>query len=255
MNVVEKKFKYIIQIFPLIKYIENWWEIIFSYLSSGRPRLLRLRNGVCFVIKHHIDALTIKESFIDKDYDVALNNPLFIIDIGANIGTEAVFFSRKYPKCRIYSFEPANDTYKSLKINLSLNDCKNTTAEKLGVSGKSGSIRFYSHPASGLSSVVKKRDGMKKETIKTITLEDVFKRFKITKCDLLKIDSEGSEYETLFNAPKSLFKKIDNIVLEYHDGLTKYNHEELVGYLKRVGYKIKIKKHKIEDDIGIIYAR
>jgi FkbM family methyltransferase len=254
MNTVGKKFKYALQIFPLMVAVENWWEIIFSFINSGVPRILRMRKGANFIIKHHIDALTILEVYEVKEYDVKLTNPKVIIDIGANIGTTSVFFSKKYPNCHIYSYEPAEATFKLLRLNLLINDVSNVVAHKFGISGNSGKLAFYIHPASGLSSVYKKRKGMKKVVIETRSLSRLFRSNRIIKCDLLKLDCEGSEYDVLFNLPKQFFNIIDNIVLEYHDNLTTKKHEELLTFLKKMGYKTKLKHSRFEDLTGIIYA-
>jgi hypothetical protein len=45
-----------------------------------------------------------------------------------------------------------------------------------------------------------------------------FVKNKIQKCDLLKIDCEGLEYEILESLESELYAKIQRIVLEYHNG-------------------------------------
>jgi FkbM family methyltransferase len=255
LNFIVRKIRYLVQIVPLVKNVTNWYQIPLQLLFSSRQIILKLKTGERFKIGHYLDALTIKEIYIDKDYKVSFKNPKTIIDIGANIGTFSVLQAKLNPRTNIFSFEPSLKTFKLLLENIKLNHVKNVKTYKLGVADSVGTRTFYSHPASGLSSLNKKRGGMVKNKIKTTTLSDIFKNNKITKCDLLKMDCEGAEYEILFNTPTRIFKKIDKMVIEYHDMLTEYTHKELKDFLKQKGYKVKLVAHELETDIGIIFAK
>ncbi len=73
----------------------------------------------------------------------------------------------------------------------------------------------------------------------TITLKEIFENNDISKCDLLKIDTEGSEYKILYGLPKNYFTKIKRIHLEYHDiNKEKYNHNYLMQFLLKNGFKL-----------------
>ena len=237
-----------------MRHITNWYEVMFLFFNPGRNVILVLRTGNKFKIGHYLDALTIKEIFIDREYNIKLDNPKTIIDIGANIGTFSVLIAQKYPRSKIYSYEPAKETFKLLKYNLKLNSTFNVTANKLGVSKKSGSAIFYTYPASGLSSLSNKRKGAVREKVKLTTLGEIFKTENLRSLDLIKMDTEGAEYEILMNAPDNVLFKVKNIVLEYHDSLTEYKHKDIIKLLKSKNFNIKVKRHSIENDIGIIYA-
>ncbi len=46
------------------------------------------------------------------------------------------------------------------------------------------------------------------ETVPAVSLADVFARCQIERCDLLKLDCEGAEYDILFNAPDGILQRI-----------------------------------------------
>jgi hypothetical protein len=69
------------------------------------------------------------------------------------------------------------------------------------------------------------------------------------------MDCEGAEYPILLNTPDELLKKIDRIVLEYHDNVTDYTHQDLKKFLSEGGYKVKITPNFVHADLGYLYAQ
>lgn len=162
--------------------------------------------------------------------------------------------AQTFPQAQIYAYEPDKRTFDLLKSNLNLNQAANILSVRLGVANKTGSRFFYSHPASGLSSLNQTRPGMQKTRVQLTTLPRILKDQQIKQVDILKIDAEGAEFNILLPCTKSTFKKIKEIIVEYHDSLTPHHHSELVTKLHQQGYKILIRPHHLEPDIGIIQA-
>lgn len=69
---------------------------------------------------------------------------------------------------------------------------------------------------------------------------DFFKK-GIDRCNLLKLDCEGSEYEIILNIPDTLFGKIDNIIVEVHP-VQGYSSEKIGSFLTDHGYIIDVSK-------------
>lgn len=251
---LKRKIAYTIKLLSFLPEVKNWWEIIFLTFSP-KEKTLYLRSGVIFKLKHILDTLVVKEVFVDGDYDISVRNPKTIIDIGANIGTYCLYASRKYPNAKIYSYEPSRNTFEMLSENIKNNNNSGVKVYRLGVADREGKGILYSVAASGLSSLLINREGSSQEKVDLTTLKKIFEKKRIRKCDILKIDCEGGEYEILFSLPDAIFAKIKNIILEYHDKVKNHNHDELVELLKLKKFKIKAKKHAIEEDIGIIYAK
>jgi len=250
-----KKIYYYLQFIPIIKNIFNWWDVIYLYFKPGKLITIRLRNGFKFNIMHHLDALTIKEIFIDNDYKVNKNKFKVIIDIGANIGTFSILAAKKYPQAKIYSYEPVKSTYNLLRQNIMLNKISNINTFRYGVSNEKRKTALYVGNASGLSSTTKRGKTFNIEIISMVTLKDIFDMNKINKCDLLKMDCEGGEYSILLKTDPKTLKRVNKYVVEYHDNLNGHNGKELLEVFRKLNYKVKINQHKIEPSIGIIYAR
>jgi hypothetical protein len=70
-----------------------------------------------------------------------------------------------------------------------------------------------------------------------ITLSDFFQEYGITRCDVLKMNCEGAEYEILGSLSDSEFAMIDSILLQWHrvDG---HKPEELDVLLASKGYTV-----------------
>lgn len=167
-----------------------------------------------------------------------------IIDIGANLGIISIVLAKKNPGIKIYAFEPLRENYENLLKNIELNgiDKNIITVENKAVT-KDGrninmSININNRGGSSISDVISVNSSMSKENcgIESITLEEIVKKYKIDKIDLLKIDCEGSEYEILYNTKEDILKNIDYLVGEFHENkdLTdEYDIDKLCEYLEK----------------------
>lgn len=248
-----KKIKYIPALINAIKELDSFWAILTLPFAKWFEPTIQLKDGTKFRINHYSDLLTIKEVYLDNAYKLK-HSYKTIIDIGGNIGTFSVFAKKKFPKARLITFEPAKKTFALLSENLRINGCHDAQLFNTAVGGKVGLISFFSVDQSGLGSMYNVRKNSKTYKVKVQTLESIFNWAKIQRCNFLKVDCEGAEYEIFLSARMSTLNKIDKIYCEYHDKLTKYNHAVLVDLFCKSGFRVKIIPHPIEDDIGIIEA-
>jgi hypothetical protein len=86
-----------------------------------------------------------------------------------------------------------------------------------------------------------------------VTLDELFERFAVWKCPLLKLDCEGAEYEVLLNARPETLKKIGNIAMEYHVGLNEHSPEQLVAFLGAHGFVVECLP-LTDQESGYLYA-
>ena len=97
--------------------------------------------------------------------------------------------------------------------------------------------------------------------MESIALKDVFDSNNIKQCDLLKIDTEGSEYDILYNLPDEYYKKIKRIYLEHHNVnifLPKnihnnHNHNYLKIFLEKRGFNVFMQDNYIFANNNIAY--
>jgi len=167
-------------------------------------------------------AMVFLEIFIKNDYyiDLKKEDPV-IIDCGGNIGMSVLFFKYKYPKSKIDVFEPLPFNIDILEKNISQNNLSNVSLHKKAVSDSSGIVEFYysdpnNNPNSlGASLVHNDGFGNSKVKVQKIRLADFIDKFE--EIDLLKMDIEGSEWETMIDLCKTgKIKKVKNFVCEYH---------------------------------------
>jgi hypothetical protein len=77
------------------------------------------------------------------------------------------------------------------------------------------------------------------ETIDVISLATLFERYTIDRCDFLKLDCEGAEFEIILQADPSVLNRVRTIVMEYHDHLSRnYSHVDLLEKLKSLGFQV-----------------
>lgn len=159
-----------------------------------------------------------------------------VIDIGANVGMVSIYLAKKYPFLKIYAFEPIKQNYENLLRNIEINNIPNgvITAENFAITKDRRNIEIVSPlDNTGASSSIIERNLTEitsniNVNIKSITFDDIFEKFNIDKCKLLKIDCEGSEYEILYSASENNLKKCDNMRAEFHGN--KEEQEKLYKY-------------------------
>ena len=164
------------------------------------------------------------------------NKPLNIIDIGAHKGETIDFFLNNFLINRILAFEPNEELYNQLrKNNKYLN--KNISIYNFGV-GKKYEIKYLNIMSDSASSTFHKinqntdyfkkkkriisffdqnKEFMKKtQKVKVINLSKIILDNKIKEIDILKIDTEGFEYNVLKGIENFDFTKIKYIYIEHH---------------------------------------
>ena len=141
------------------------------------------------------------------------------VDIGAHVGVVSIYLALRYPDIRIVAVEPIPENLTLLRHNLKVNGVEDrvmVVPKAITSDGRDvvlcGDLSFNS----GGSSLVEKGGEATKWTVSSLTLEDLFTEYGITRCKVLKIDCEGAEYEVL-RASEQLLDQVDYLVGEFHD--------------------------------------
>lgn len=156
------------------------------------------------------------ESFFLKKF---IPEGSIVIDIGANIG-QFNFFARHCLKAtRVYSIEPIKSSFRLLKLNTRSKDISNSSEAKIlsfayncAISTKAKEI-FYIPGSTLIASKFKLQENSQEEIVECRKLDDLHDLDSIGKVDLLKIDTEGSEYEILATG-KNMLRKTKYVFLE-----------------------------------------
>jgi FkbM family methyltransferase len=141
-----------------------------------------------------------------------------VLDIGACEGMFSIMLAKLFPEIKIIALEPVERTFRFLLQNIENNNVHNIEPHNFGVGKLEETKTIYVglNDYSGGSSSYLTFDPNKQilETIKILPLDRVFEMAGIDHVKLLKIDTEGAEYEALYNSKR--LKDFDFLVGEFH---------------------------------------
>lgn len=197
------------------------------------------------------------DDYIREGFDINVSD--VVIDIGGNIGTFSLRAARAAKDGRVLCFEPNSENYSLLRKNISRNGFENIMPFQMAIAGQPGTVRLFAGGDTGLHSTSASRgvDESAFEDVPCITLEQVFEENQIRKCNYLKIDCEGAEYEILYNTPCDVLSRVDKIVMEYHSTgheEKRAQGDELVRFLQGHGFCIVDYIDFADFDCGFIRA-
>jgi len=207
-----------------------------------------------------MDVWTAKEIYLDKDYErygIKIQAGWIIIDIGAAFGDFVVLAAKQNQHAKIYAFEPYPKYFKLLKENIKANKLKNVTAYPFAVGGRKKELSLNTGSGEAVTfstSSEHTADSSKMISVQAKNLAQIFKEEKIKKCDFLKMDCEGGEYDIFFNTPDRIFSKLRYICMEYHDRITPYKGSDLAKFLKKKGFAVTLSVNPYRNEIGFLYA-
>ena len=190
------------------------------YSSSRKPAPLFFRNNSkpTWLRPDSSDLLTMREVFLDRDYDFPVrDNVKYIVDAGANIGLASIFFANKYPDAKIIAIEPEKENFLLLKRNAQ--PYSQIIPVNAALWRSSGSIKLVD-PGRGehgfTTAEGSTADDDCDEQVASLSMDDLMKTYGIAHIDLLKVDIEGSEKE-VFEAADGWIDRVSVIVIELHE--------------------------------------
>lgn len=165
-------------------------------------------------------------------FDQILGAGNVVIDVGANIGVQTLFFARKVgPEGHVLAFEPQRLVFQTLCGNMAINSITNVHCWNAAVGAKQGqvSVPTVDHERSiDLSAV--EVGGTSGERIPVIAIDDM----NLPRCNLVRIASPGLESAVLEGAT-SLLGRLKPILYIACD-LDAAREAELLGRLSGLGY-------------------
>jgi FkbM family methyltransferase len=198
--------------------VGSYYCIIDELLKKEKVRRISIGGTDIYLRTNTPDPELAISSLFEKEYDhIRCTNPQFIIDAGANIGTSAIFFAKKYPNARILAVEPEESNFDLLVKNTST--YKNIVPIKgaiWDVAEKRTILRRVTgHCGYTISNTYNRTESTRQE-IDCVTIKTLMEQYGIKRIDLLKMDIEGSEKNVLENSADWI-DKVGIMTVELHD--------------------------------------
>ncbi len=180
-----------------------------------------------------------------------------VVDIGANIADSSIYFAVRGAK-RVIGLEPFPQNYEIAKRNVELNNLSDKINLLLaGCAANQGFVTISPFDKGWIGSSLKNSSqGFK---VPMLTLEDILKQNDLQNGDnILKMDCEGCEYESILSASRDVIRSFSHIQIEYH-----YGYKDLKHKLEESRFIVSISKPRLVRNvvdgnqmyIGDIYAK
>ena len=187
------------------------------------------------------------------------NEKITLIDVGGHIGETINLYSKNFIINKIYSFEPNPFIYETLKTknnsniftyNLGVGERDKTEDLNIVVDSQSSTFNKISEKSKyfllkkKLLLPFSKKKYSFKQPVKIISLSNFIKEKNINNIDILKIDTEGYEFNVLKGINTDHFKIISFILFEHHyDNMIDkdYNFSDIFMLLKKNNFILKFK--------------
>jgi FkbM family methyltransferase len=214
---------------------ERPFVFIRCYVAQTSPpdRIVRMRDGtVMHLSQDPLDVVTLFVVFVREDYGVIPKGSV-VVDIGSNIGAFAVWAARKGARA-VLAFEPSAASFACCERNVRANALEHVIKlRRLAVSDVEGGTVRFPRRSSVFNAIIDGPASGEFDEVPSTTLATIVA--SVDRVDVLKLDCEGAEYRILFGSPPSVFDKVRDIRLEYHDGRS----EEILTLLTAQGFETR----------------
>ena len=152
-----------------------------------------------------------------------------ILDIGANIGITSTYLATRFPKARIFAFEPVPANFAILRENVA--QFGTVRALPVALGREDGSFEMFSSDSEsnfgGFSFYSAGSDVTQKVLVEGRSVETMMSELGLDHADVIKIDTEGAEYEIITSLPRNFLSRVKWIYGELHGN----RDFELLAYL------------------------
>jgi FkbM family methyltransferase len=243
--------------------VANPREVARARRSDGEL-CARFRNGRRFAMRGgHTDFHTFRRVFLSDEYKLGRRRFDTVLDLGGNIGCVAL---RVAPRARrVIVYEPDPNNLALLEHNLS--GLAHVVVVPEAVAAESGrrQLHFAASGRWGARSTLfpefqAQRANMADAAreVSVTTLDALFATHAIERCDLLKIDVEGAEYEIFGAASADTLARIERIVGEYHDVYPEDPRTRIDAFarsLEQAGFRVATAPSRRHANSGLFFAQ
>jgi FkbM family methyltransferase len=217
---------------------------------------LRTRDGLTITMRRNYgDAMTLGEIFLEDCYIPHLTLPPspVVIDVGGFIGDFSLYAVKRLNACRVIVCEPSPRNWALLLKNIANNGYQDRIepVNKAVTDGGNAMMNIDAPDASQCMVSAYFPSEQPLTAVPGISLGQLLQEHAVESVDLLKIDCEGGEYAILESIPSEVFRRVRNIVFEYHDIEGSWAKLESVKQrLRREGYNLHVHRGLVSASLG-----
>jgi FkbM family methyltransferase len=142
-----------------------------------------------------------------------------VLDIGANIGISALFFARLFPRATVHAFEPEPGNCEVLRANAA-SAAGRIVVHPFALGAEDGELRLFdSDDAANFGGFSAHAAGINPARSKIVPVRHAGRALAelgVRKAEVIKIDTEGSEWEILTALDRPLLESAKLILGELH---------------------------------------
>jgi FkbM family methyltransferase len=256
----------------------KWFRRIAGYLKAARELAgagVRLRAIVLYPIRRRLACdlridfrdgvslvcppsepllMLVQEIWRDRRYvtpDFQLGQRPIVIDIGAHVGTFTSWVKQHSPDARVIALEPSPRMCQFLRENVTRNGFQQVEVVEAACGATPGSARLFAATPEWGNSLHATAGCTATDEVRVMTIGEVFARFAVERCAVLKMDCESAEYDIIPSLSADLLSKIRRITLEFHPSSSN-QFLTLHDVLARSGFRISVRP--TEEGHGFLYA-
>ena len=155
--------------------------------------------------------------FVKEEYAFNYKNEInTIIDAGANAGYATIYFANLFKEAKIISIEPEKENYDLLQKNASA--IPNTALLCAALWNKNTNMEVVNTGGGQWNYAVEESNI---GTLKSLTVQEIMRMYKIKTIDIFKIDIEGSEKEVFQQNVENWLPFTKYLIIETHDRMKK----------------------------------
>lgn len=205
-----------------------------------RDHFLKIYGHTGDFYLNDIDTAIKTNEFLLYIINYYINNQIYGLEIGANIGLTTAILGKSFPGSSFLSFEPDPQTFGFLQETIVANNLSNCTPYQLALGDRAGELTFMSDPNDSSGNRLAPSGtalGGGNRTMKVDRLDDFLIQEGFPKVDFIKLDVEGYEMEVLRGATKTLHTFRPSVYLEFNSftliAFGNHNPRELLDYLRQ----------------------
>ena len=184
------------------------------------------------------DLFIVHEVFLDRCYQIPatlVKQPVrTIVDLGGNIGTSTLAFSRQFPQAsKFVCVEPDPNNFKILSDNL-MSLGNRAVRIEAAAGGADGTADFGVSPLGYKGSLGGNETTSGTVPVQCYRLDTLLDKWSLETVDVLKVDIEGAERE-VFATRGDWWKRIKLVIAELHPP---YGFDNFVSDMEANGFRV-----------------